>query len=110
MPVCPEELGGLGTPRPAAHLSGGDGVAVLAGKARVVRSIDGVDLTAEFVAGARAALAAGGRVGSAIVKARSPSCGCAQVTIDGELQPGLGVLAAMLRQAGVVARSDEELG
>ena len=42
IPVCPEELGGLGTPRPGAHLTGGDGHAVLEGRARVVRAEDGV--------------------------------------------------------------------
>ena len=107
--VCPEELGGLGTPRPAAHLAGGDGEAVLAGAARVVLACDGSDVTAQFVAGARAALAAGAPAQMAILKARSPSCGFGRVTIDGDLRPGAGVFAALLRQAGVVVRVDEAL-
>lgn len=75
LPVCPEQLGGLATPRPAADLVGGDGVAVLAGTARVVTS-GGIDVSAQFVAGARQVLALARQQGACAVclKARSPSC------------------------------------
>lgn len=75
LPVCPEQLGGLATPRPAADLVGGDGMAVLAGTARVV-TIGGVDVSAQFVAGARQVLALARQQGACAVclKARSPSC------------------------------------
>ncbi len=106
--VCPEELGGLGTPRPAAWLSGGDGAAVLDGQASVRRRDDDVDLTDAFVDGARRA-ADGARAGDvAVLKARSPSCGCAQTWIDGQVQPGSGVFAALLARRGVRVLSDED--
>ncbi|MDH4317629.1 MAG: DUF523 domain-containing protein, partial [Desulfobulbaceae bacterium] len=50
IPVCPEQLGGLPTPRPAADLVGGDGVAVLAGRAAVITK-EGRDVTESFVRG-----------------------------------------------------------
>lgn len=106
--VCPEELAGLGTPRPAAELRGGDGHAVLAGTAIVARCADGADLTAAFVAGAqRGAAMAQGAV-AAVLKARSPSCGCGQTSIDGEVVAGDGVFAALLRQMAIEVRTDED--
>lgn len=107
--VCPEELAELGTPRPAAELRGGDGSAVLAGHASVVRCSDGVDLTAAFVAGAVRAAELGQGAHSAVLKARSPSCGCGQTSMDGEIRTGDGVFAALLRQRGVQVCTDEDL-
>ncbi|MEU6966180.1 DUF523 domain-containing protein [Kitasatospora aureofaciens] len=103
--VCPEGAGGLPTPRPAAEIVGGDGADVLDGRARVVDAT-GADCTAEFLAGARAALAAAQEAGArrAVLMARSPSCGCGQVydgTFSGELRPGDGVTAALLRRSGI---------
>jgi uncharacterized protein YbbK (DUF523 family) len=109
VPVCPEELGGLGTPRPAAQLSGGDGAAVLAGSARVLRG-DGVDVTDRFVAGAREAARLGEGCAVAVLKARSPSCGVGRTWIDGAVGSGDGVFAALLRSRGVWVRTDEDLG
>jgi len=51
---CPEELGGLPTPRSRSDLDGGDGFDVLEGRARVVTPA-GDDVTAAFVKGAVAA-------------------------------------------------------
>jgi uncharacterized protein YbbK (DUF523 family) len=107
--VCPEELGALGTPRPAAELRGGDGHAALSGRATVAREGDGVDVTAAFVAGAYAAAKLAPRAISAVLKANSPSCGCSQTTIDGRRQVGDGVFAALLRQRGVAVQTDEDL-
>lgn len=76
IPICPEVVGGLPTPRPPAEIQGGDGGDVLDGQARVVRE-DGTDVSGEFVAGARAALHLARRCGvtRAVLKANSPSCG-----------------------------------
>jgi uncharacterized protein YbbK (DUF523 family) len=108
LPVCPEELGGLGTPRPPAELVGGDGAAVLDGRARVVRA-DGTDVTGQFLKGAAAAvgLARHHGVKLACLKSRSPSCGAGRTHREGAVAPGLGVAAAALRRAGVEVR---ELG
>jgi uncharacterized protein YbbK (DUF523 family) len=108
--VCPEELGALGTPRPAADLRGGDGHAVLAGRAQVRRVDDDHDVTAAFVTGARRALAAAAVTPArAILKARSPSCGVGATSIDGAVFPGDGVFAALLRTCGVPLATDEDL-
>src|SRR5262249_31191441 len=100
--VCPEEEGGLGTPRERAQLTGGDGHAVLEGAAHVVTE-SGRDVTEEFVAGARAALdrARGSGATRAILTARSPSCGHGRVRCDDQVVDGDGVTAALLRREGI---------
>lgn len=112
---CPEQEGGLATPRPAAHLVGGDGGAALDGTARVVTE-NGVDVTKAFLRGARNAAALAQEKGAthALLKARSPSCGSAQVYLAPPhgalaLAPGEGVTAALLRRRGLVVLSDEEI-
>lgn len=111
VPVCPEQLGGLPTPRPSARLRGGDGRAVLQGKAKVV-NVAGEDVTEAFLRGARGALALCRLLGirKAILKERSPSCGVRRVWIGDELKEGRGVLAALLEQAGIEIVSSEDLG
>lgn len=101
VPVCPEQLGGLATPRPACNLIGGDGYDVLSGQARV-EDIEGEDRTAAYVNGARAALdlARLVKADGAIFQARSPSCGSIVRTgSDGSPRP-IGVAAAKLMEAG----------
>lgn len=111
--VCPEEDGGLGTPRPPAEIVGGDGADVLAGRAKVMTK-GGRDVTAEYVAGARIALKAAREAGAerAILKARSPSCGKGCI-YDGSFtrtpQEGHGVTAALLLAAGLDVVTEEEL-
>ena len=106
--VCPEELGGLGTPRPAAHLISGGGHSVLDGLARVVTVERKKDITAQFISGAEHALEIGSpNISLAVLKARSPSCGIDETRINGILQKGDGVFAAMLRRKGVPVFSEE---
>ena len=50
IPVCPEEVGGLPTPRSPAEIVGGDGDDVLNGKAKVM-TVDGTDVTAAYLKG-----------------------------------------------------------
>jgi uncharacterized protein YbbK (DUF523 family) len=114
VPVCPEVLGGLPTPRAAAELTGGDGADVLTGEggARVV-NVDGDDVTAAYRRGAEAAVALARAVGArrAVLKARSPSCGSAAVydgTFSRRLVPGRGVTAAALAAAGLEVGSEED--
>lgn len=108
VPVCPETLGGLGTPRPPAELVGGDGTDVLAGQARVVTR-EGRDVTHAFLRGAEEALKVARVVGAgeAWLKARSPSCGVTCVydgTFSRRLRPGPGVTAALLLREGIRVR------
>lgn len=102
VPFCPEEHGGLGTPRPAAWIEARDAAAVLDGAARVV-SEHGRDVSAEFLTGARGALAACEQGGArkAYLKERSPSCGVRATHVAGEAVAGPGVTAELLRRAGI---------
>jgi uncharacterized protein YbbK (DUF523 family) len=102
--VCPEVVGGLPTPRPAAE-RGLDGQ---------VRTAEGVDVTAFYDRGAAHAVALARAVEAtrAIMKARSPSCGCGRI-YDGThrhvLREGDGVTVEALRKAGIEVISDEDL-
>ena len=92
IPVCPEQLGGLPTPRVAADLKGGDGCDVLAGRAKVITR-EGLDVTENFILGARQVLeiAKKQQISKVFFKSRSPSCG---------LKPNIGVTAALLLSEG----------
>jgi len=93
VPVCPEQLGGLPTPRPAARLIGGDGHGVLAGTARVV-DLHGHDVTEAFLRGAAMvlAIAQAQAIDCCFLKSGSPSCG---------LAPLVGVTAALLHRHSI---------
>lgn len=102
VPICPEQLGGLTTPREPSTMMRGDGEAVLDGKAKVITT-SGRDVTGNFLAGAEAALQIVSIVGieKAVLKENSPSCGLNRTYIDGTQQPGKGVLAAALVRTGI---------
>ena len=93
IPICPEQLGGLPTPRMPADLVNGRGDDVLAGAARVIAR-DGVDVTEQFLRGAQMVLeiAEVQQVSGAYLKSGSPSCGSGEV---------LGVTAALLKSRGI---------
>ena len=104
IPVCPEVLGGLDVPRAPAEIQP-DG--------RVVTE-DGADVTAAYRAGAERAVAIAGENGCtvAVLKARSPSCGCGEIydgTFTHTLRPGWGVAAGMLDEAGLEVMDEEHL-
>lgn len=109
LPVCPEQLGGLPTPRPACRLIGGDGADVLAGRAIVMDHL-GVDRTRAFLRGARLTLemALSYRVDRCYLKAKSPSCGSGYLLhaikddpLPSGYRPVLGVAAALLLARGI---------
>lgn len=95
LPLCPEQLGGLPTPRrPYERLDG-----------RVLDP-EGGDVTEQFELGARAAveLCIQAGVRAAVLQPRSPSCGSGMVydgAFRGVLVPGNGVFAQMLAEAGI---------
>jgi uncharacterized protein YbbK (DUF523 family) len=107
IPVCPEQLGGLPTPREPANLTD-NGFDVLSGKAKVLTK-SGKDVTLNFVKGAREVLELAKllRVEKAILKARSPSCGCGKTWISGKVISGDGVCAALLKRNGIKVYSEE---
>jgi len=99
VPVCPEVLGGLPTPREPAERQGD----------RVVTR-GGADVTAEYRLGAERtlAIAEGNGVTRAVLMERSPSCGCGSVydgTFTGTLVPGSGVTAELLAAHGIEVMS-----
>jgi uncharacterized protein YbbK (DUF523 family) len=102
VPFCPEEEGGLPTPRPPAWIEARDASAVLGGEDRVVTH-EGRDVTEEFLRGARAAAAAcrAAGISRAYLKERSPSCGVANTHVASELTTGPGLTAALLAREGV---------
>lgn len=109
IPVCPEEEGGLSTPRPPAEIVGGDGNDVLDGKAKVI-TVDGTDVTEAYLKGAHHALhvAQSSRATHVILKAKSPSCGCGNIydgTFSGTLTSGDGVTTALLKRHGITVTS-----
>jgi len=95
IPVCPEVLGGLPTPRVPSERVGD----------RVIMK-DGTDVTANFIHGAKTAckIAAENGAKLALLKERSPSCGCGKIydgTFTGTLTVGNGVAAEALICAGL---------
>ena len=105
--VCPEQLGGLSTPRPKSEITDqGDGSDVLDAGAAVVDS-NGRDVTGEFIRGAYEVLriARTFAINQAILKDRSPSCGTSRIYKRGDLVSGKGVSTALLERNGIQVTS-----
>jgi uncharacterized protein YbbK (DUF523 family) len=102
IPICPEQLGGLPTPRSPSHIVNGDGKGVLSGHARVINS-QGKDVTDAFLKGAREALKLARIAGvkKAILKDKSPSCGLTTPYCETDIGYGIGVTAALLLYEGI---------
>lgn len=104
VPVCPEQLGGLPTPRPPAERRGD----------RVVTR-DGTDVTDSYRRGAEEALCLCRLLGcdAAVLKERSPSCGCGEIydgTFSKVLTGGDGMTAALLAARGIPVYGESRIG
>ena len=93
--ICPEQLGGLTTPRPPAEIKNG----------RVVTK-QGADVTDAFLRGANEVLRIAKKYNCkrAILKSKSPSCGCYKIyngKFNGSLVEGDGITARLLRENGI---------
>jgi uncharacterized protein YbbK (DUF523 family) len=113
MPVCPEQLGGLRTPRAPQEIQGATGEDVLDGKCKVL-NINGEDVTQKFINGAEETLKIVKllHIEEFIGKSRSPSCGCGQVydgTFSRKLIDGDGVTTALLKGKGIIVITEEDL-
>ena len=111
-PICPEQLGGLPTPRTPCEIKDSTGKNVLLGKGKVI-SKEGEDFTRYFVQGAKKTLAQAidNDIKTAILKSKSPSCGVNMIydgSFSGRLLPGAGVTTDLLRQAGVKVFNEKE--
>ena len=103
IPVCPEVMGGLPTPRPPAEIVCG-----------TVINRDGVNVDKEYRRGAERALEIAQReqIDLAILQSRSPSCGVKEIydgTFSGARSPGQGVTARLLSENGFAVMDAEEL-
>ena len=103
IPVCPEVMGGLPTPRPASEIQA-DGS---------LQNVEGTDVTAEYRRGAEAVLAIAREQGTevAILKEKSPACGKGRVydgTFTRTLRDGNGVCAELLLQNGIRVLGETE--
>jgi uncharacterized protein YbbK (DUF523 family) len=112
-PVCPEQLGGLKTPRSSSEIRGGHGPDVFRLRARVLTK-DGIDVTDYFIKGAYEVLKIAKRLGikEAIFKTRSAACGCGKIydgTFSNKLIDGDGVTTALLKKYGIEVKTDEEI-
>lgn len=112
MPVCPEQLGGCPTPRPAVEISGGTGADILDGRCCAIRK-NGEDVTDKLIKGAEEVLKIAKLTGAgkAVLKARSPSCGLGTIydgTFTGKLIKGNGVTAELLIRKGIKVTTEED--
>ena len=103
IPVCPEQLGGLPTPREPSERQDG-----------AVRTESGADVTAQYRRGSEQALHLARLYGcrAAVLKERSPSCGSGEIydgTFSGRLTPGDGVTAALLKENGIAVYGESEI-
>lgn len=101
--VCPEQLGGLSTPRLPAEIVDG-----------VVTNKEGVSVDNEFRKGAQAALAVAleNKVDLAILQSRSPSCGVKEIydgSFSGKKIKGQGVFARLLIAHGIKVLDAEDI-
>ena len=112
IPVCPEESGGLGTPRPSAEMQG-SAEDILNGKGKVLTN-KGKNITAEFIQGAEQSLqlGLGAEVKIAILKSKSPSCGIGKI-YDGSftktLKTGEGIFAHLCHENDIECFSSDNI-
>lgn len=112
--VCPERDGGLPTPRPPAEIVGDEGGRGVLKRIALVRTREGLDVTAAFVHGAEEALAAARaqRIRVAVLKDGSPSCGSTFAydgSFTGTRRAARGVTAALLEEHGIRVFSDAQI-
>lgn len=106
IPVCPEQLGGLSTPRPPVQFIGGDGRAVLERRIGVVDK-NGIDYAENLIRGAEEVLRIADmfKIKKAIFKDGSPSCGVTYVWASGEKIAGKGITTWLLEKNGIEVKT-----
>ena len=107
IPICPEQLGGLNTPRKPVELK------VINGKRYAIDN-EGNDLTENFERGALEVLklAKNLNINKAILQPRSPSCGVNKIysgNFDNKLVDGNGILTELLKQNGIDVLTPNEI-
>lgn len=110
VPVCPEQLAGLGIPRSPVEFRDGDGRDLLDKKTRA-RGRDGKDYTRALIKGAEETLRIAALYGikEAVLKDGSPSCGVTYVYSRGSRVDGMGVTAAMLARQNIKVKTVDSI-
>lgn len=110
IPVCPEQLAGMTTPRDKTFFQSGDGRAVLAGNGEAV-SENGRSMNDIFCRGAKMTLEIARLSGCrrALLKEGSPSCGVHRVYLGEDKVAGMGVTSALLISSDLDVISEEDL-
>ncbi|MFT8315536.1 MAG: DUF523 domain-containing protein [Clostridium sp.] len=107
IPVCPEQLGGLPTPRASCEI-------VMDKKGNIkILTKEEKDCTNEFAKGAEETLkiAKSNGIKKAILKSKSPSCGCGFIydgTFSGKLIEGKGITAELLMENGIEVLTEND--
>ena len=111
IPLCPEQLGGLPTPRPSSQITRSNGTEIISRRSRVISS-EGEDVTRQFLKGAREALKITRLSGATRVihKERSPACGVNYIYHGKKLVKGMGVFTALLLREGIEVRDESGKG
>jgi len=109
IPVCPEQLGGLPTPREAVEIRNGNGNEVLQDRSIVIGKESGIDYTSNLLRGAEEVLkiACLLRIKKAILKDGSPSCGSTYIKSGRKRIKGMGITTAVLLKAGIEVLSEK---
>ena len=110
IPVCPEQLAGMSTPRDKTFFKAGDGCEVLEGQGEVI-SASGQSMNEVFCNGAKLVLQIARLCNChrALLKERSPSCGVHQIYLGDTRVQGAGVTSALLINEGFEVISEEDL-
>lgn len=113
IPVCPEQLGGLATPREFQEVEKGSGNNVLDGRSRVKNKI-GRDVTRQFIRGAKEALKIAKQysIKEFIAKSNSPSCGCGLIydgSFSGKLAKRDGVTVTLFKRNGIKVINENDI-
>lgn len=110
IPVCPEQLAGMPTPRNKTFFEVGTGVDIVAGKGRVI-SLKREPMNEIFLHGAKLVFKIGKicNCRRALFKERSPSCGVHQIHLEDNIVSGPGVTTAFLINKGFDIISEEDI-
>jgi uncharacterized protein YbbK (DUF523 family) len=110
VPVCPEQLAGLSTPRKATCFAGGGGAEVLDGTGTMMNT-DGAIMNEFFLKGAVETMKVARLAGckEALLKERSPSCGVHQIYLGNKIVAGQGVTTVLLERNGIKVYSEEDI-
>ena len=111
--VCPEQLGGMSTPRDPSEIIRLDGDAVINGETSVITN-KRLDVTRKFKLGANETLKIAKLYNctEAILKEGSPSCGSNYIydgTFTGKKRDGIGVTTSLLKHNGIKVISEKEI-